>query len=331
MKKYFFLALAMAVCLSSSAAKKDKKTTTATKAAAVSLVSGSDSLSYAAGFANTQGLIPYLLQMKMDTTYMADFIAGMQEAMAKSSDPSFTARSMGYNIYSQLNDRMLTGLAEELKQSPDSLNKDMFFAGFFDALHNDTTKFNVNGASEFFQNRMKADQEAKKEALYGENRKKGEAFLADNKTKEGVITTPSGLQYKIITKGTGVIPTATQEVSVKYEGKLIDGTEFDSSYKRKDPVTKFRANQVIKGWTEALTMMPVGSVWELYIPQELAYGDREAGKIPPFSTLIFKVELVDVDGQLAKAAEEAKKAEEADAAKAAEKTATKKTTKKSRK
>ena len=123
----------------------------------------------------------------------------------------------------------------------------------------------------------------------------GEKFLAENKTKEGVVTTPSGLQYKIITKGTGEIPADSSKVKVNYKGTLIDGTEFDSSYKRKEPAT-FRANQVIKGWTEALTMMPVGSKWELYIPQELAYGARETGgQIKPFSTLIFEVELVGIE------------------------------------
>ena len=113
-------------------------------------------------------------------------------------------------------------------------------------------------------------------------------------------TTPSGLQYKIITKGNGPVPADTSKVSVNYKGTLIDGTEFDSSYKRKDkngkskPAT-FRANQVIKGWTEALTMMPVGSKWELYIPYDLAYGSRNTGKIKPFSTLVFEVELLGIE------------------------------------
>lgn len=112
--------------------------------------------------------------------------------------------------------------------------------------------------------------------------------------KEGVKTTSSGLQYKIIKEGNGAIPTDSSKVKVNYKGTLIDGTQFDSSYDRKEPTT-FRANQVIKGWTEALTMMPVGSKWELYIPQELAYGAREAGQIKPFSTLIFEVELVGIE------------------------------------
>ena len=127
------------------------------------------------------------------------------------------------------------------------------------------------------------------------NKAAGEKFLAENKTKEGVVTTESGLQYKIIKAGKGEIPTNTSTVKVNYKGTLIDGTEFDSSYKRNEPAS-FRADQVIKGWTEALTMMPVGSKWELYIPQELAYGSRDTGgQIKPFSTLIFEVELLGIE------------------------------------
>ena len=133
-----------------------------------------------------------------------------------------------------------------------------------------------------------------KREKYGENKIAGEKFLEENKTKEGVQTTASGLQYKVIKEGKGAIPTDSSTVKVNYKGTLIDGTEFDSSYKRNAPAT-FRANQVIKGWTEALTLMPVGSKWELYIPQELAYGARNAGQIKPFSTLIFEVELVSIE------------------------------------
>ena len=132
------------------------------------------------------------------------------------------------------------------------------------------------------------------EEKYADYKAENEKFLAENKTKDGVKTTASGLQYKVITEGKGEIPADTCKVKVNYKGTLIDGTEFDSSYKRNEPAT-FRANQVIKGWTEALTMMPVGSKWELYIPQELAYGSRDMGQIKPFSTLIFEIELLDIE------------------------------------
>jgi FKBP-type peptidyl-prolyl cis-trans isomerase FklB len=136
--------------------------------------------------------------------------------------------------------------------------------------------------------------ESKAKAAGEASRKEGEAFLAANKTKEGVKTLPDGLQYKILKQGTGVQPTADDTVSVNYRGTLIDGKEFDSSYKRGEPAT-FPVGGVIKGWTEALQMMPVGSKWELYIPADLAYGDRGAGAdIPPGATLIFEVELLSI-------------------------------------
>ena len=122
------------------------------------------------------------------------------------------------------------------------------------------------------------------------NRRAGETFLKANAEKDSVRTLPSGVQYKVLTQGNGEVPTATSKVKVNYEGRLVDGTVFDSSYERKQPAT-FGCNQVIK----ALTQMPVGSKWEIYIPQELGYGSREAGKIPPFSALIFTVELLEIE------------------------------------
>ena len=151
----------------------------------------------------------------------------------------------------------------------------------------------VDSAAQVFQTRMNERQAANKEKLYGANREEGKKFLEENKTKPGVVTTASGLQYKIITQGTGEKPTANQKVTVDYEGKLVDGTVFDSSYERGKPAT-FGVTQVIAGWTEALQLMPVGSKWELYIPYELGYGEQGTGNIKPFSTLIFTVELKEV-------------------------------------
>jgi FKBP-type peptidyl-prolyl cis-trans isomerase FklB len=137
-------------------------------------------------------------------------------------------------------------------------------------------------------------QEEKMQQAAEENKKEGEAFLAANKTKEGVVTLPSGLQYKILQAGTGPIPTATDTVVCNYRGTFIDGKEFDSSYKHGQPAT-FPVSGVIKGWTEALQLMPVGSKWELYLPSDLAYGARGQGQvIGPNSTLIFEVELVSI-------------------------------------
>jgi FKBP-type peptidyl-prolyl cis-trans isomerase FklB len=137
-------------------------------------------------------------------------------------------------------------------------------------------------------------QAAKAQSEGSANKTEGEAFLAANKTKEGVMTTPSGLQYKILKAGTGPKPAATDTVVCNYRGTLLNGTEFDSSYKRGQPLT-FPVNGVIKGWTEALQLMPVGSKWQLFIPAQLAYGERGAGAdIGPNATLIFEVELVSI-------------------------------------
>ena len=143
------------------------------------------------------------------------------------------------------------------------------------------------------QNQVRQQQEAKRLAAVETNKKEGAAFLAANATKPGVITLPSGLQYKIMVAGTGPKPTADDQVVCNYRGTLLDNTEFDSSYKRGQPAT-FGVTGVIKGWTEALQLMPVGSKWQLFIPSDLAYGERGKGPIEPNATLIFEVELLSI-------------------------------------
>jgi FKBP-type peptidyl-prolyl cis-trans isomerase FklB len=143
------------------------------------------------------------------------------------------------------------------------------------------------------QSQVRQKQEEKKQALVESNKKDGTAFLAANATKPGVVTLPSGLQYKILTPGTGPKPTATDSVVCNYRGTLLDNTEFDSSYKRGQPAT-FPVTGVIKGWTEALQLMPVGSKWQLFIPADLAYGERAQGPGGPNSTLVFEVELLSI-------------------------------------
>jgi FKBP-type peptidyl-prolyl cis-trans isomerase FklB len=143
------------------------------------------------------------------------------------------------------------------------------------------------------QTDVRAKQQATQRAASAPARKEGEAFLAANKGKEGVVTLPSGLQYKILTAGTGPKPTASDTVTCNYRGTLIDGTEFDSSYKRGQPAS-FPVGGVIKGWTEALQLMPVGSKWQLFIPTDLAYGDPGRPGIPPGATLVFEVEVLSI-------------------------------------
>lgn len=147
------------------------------------------------------------------------------------------------------------------------------------------------------QEETRKKQAEKAQQMGGANKTEGEAFLAANKTKEGVITLPSGLQYKVLQAGTGAKPTASDSVVCNYRGTLINGTEFDSSYKRGQPAT-FPVSGVIKGWTEALQLMPVGSKWQLFIPAQLAYGERGAGAdIGPDTTLIFEVELLSIQAK----------------------------------
>jgi len=169
--------------------------------------------------------------------------------------------------------------------------------GVKDAISGAKTRLTVEEAQAVLkevQAEVQKEQQAKMKEAGDKNKSAGDAFLAANKEKEGVVVLPSGLQYKIITQGGGPKPTADDTVVCNYRGTLIDGKEFDSSYKRGQPAT-FPVAGVIKGWTEALQMMPVGSKWELYVPSSLAYGDRGAGAdIGPNATLIFEVELVSI-------------------------------------
>ena len=300
MNKQLIAALALIVAGASftpaEAAKKKKKEAvkpaTTEVQAPVSLTTGSDSLSYAAGISFTDGLMPYLQnQMKVDTAYMADFVEGFRMALSQSDDPRAVARMAGMQIAEQVKQRMLPGIRQEFTDTPDTIVEQTLFRGFTDALASDTTHFTTAAAQDFFREKQQVNKQARTMKLT----EAGRQFLAENKKKEGVITTPSGLQYKVLVQGEGEVPQKTDKVRVHYEGRLIDGTVFDASSKHGTEPSSFRADQVIKGWTEALTMMPVGSKWQLYIPQELAYGERQAGQIPPYSTLIFDVELVGIE------------------------------------
>ena len=287
MRKFGFFAVAMAAISFASCTAQAPK---------AEFKNEIDSLSYMFGVANTQGLDYYISgQLGVDTTYMADFIAGVQAGISQNT-PKDVAYNAGLQIGQQLSGRIIEGINNQLfaGDSTQALNTNNFYAGFIAALKKKPGLVSPEEASAYIQVHADAIKNKALEAKYGENKAAGEKFLAENAKKEGVKTTESGLQYKVIKEGKGAIPTETSTVKVHYKGTLVDGTEFDSSYSRNEP-TSFRANQVIKGWTEALTMMPVGSKWELYIPQELAYGTRETGDIKPFSTLIFEVDLLEIE------------------------------------
>jgi len=182
--------------------------------------------------------------------------------------------------------------AANLKRQSISVDPNIFARGVKDALAGGKTLLTDDEAREV----MIAERQAQMQEAAAPNKKEGAAFLAANKTKEGVVTLPDGLQYKILQAGNGPKPAASDTVKVNYRGTLLNGTEFDSSYKRNQPTT-FPVNRVIKGWTEALQLMPVGSKWQLFIPSDLAYGDPGNGGIPPGSTLIFEVELLSIENQ----------------------------------
>jgi FKBP-type peptidyl-prolyl cis-trans isomerase FklB len=188
-------------------------------------------------------------------------------------------------------------IGRKLKQQQIELNPEAISQGIWDSLTDGKTLMTeeeYRDAMTAFTNKMKQKQEAQMKGMSDKNKQEGETFLADNKKKESVVTTASGLQYKVITEGTGASPKSTDTVSVHYKGTLINGKEFDSSYRRGQPAS-FPVNGVIKGWTEALQLMKVGSKWQLFIPSELAYGERGAGRdIGPNSTLIFDVELLSI-------------------------------------
>lgn len=254
-----------------------------------------DSLSYATGMARTEGLKMYLVhQAGVDTAYMADFMKGFIEG-TKNVTPQDIARLAGMQIGQMVSKNWVEGLNQQIfgDDSLKTISKNDMLAGFIAGVKNDTTIMKMIDAQAFSQTATERIREQALAERFADNKAAGEKFLAENKANEGVQVTESGLQYRIIVEGKGAIPAATDKVKVNYKGTLIDGTVFDQS-KEGEPTT-FRANQVIKGWTEALTMMPVGSKWELFIPQELAYGARESGQIPPFSTLVFEVELLSIE------------------------------------
>ena len=301
MKKTMILALALVASASlftATAAKKKvvKKTAAVAAPQPVQLKSSSDSVSYTAGMSLTNGLIPFLTQQQnVDTAYMADFVRGFQETINAGDDPKQKAFQAGMDIARQLKERMLPGISKEFQDSPDSIIASLLYKGFTDALLKDTSVFKQADAETYFKEKQIADKAAKEEKLWGPNRDAGRKFLAENAKNDSVKVLPSGLQYKVLFMGNGEVPKADDKVFVNYEGRLIDGTVFDASRKHGDKPSEFRPNQVIKGWTEALTMMPVGSKWTLYIPYELAYGEREAGLIKPYSALIFDVVLEGID------------------------------------
>ncbi len=256
-----------------------------------------DSVSYAIGMAQTQGLKTYLaMNLGVDTAYMDEFFKGLNEGANAGDDKKKAAYYAGIQIGQQISNQMVKGINHELfgDDSTKTISLKNLMAGFISGASGKKGLMTVSQAQDYVQNKMNSIKKKAMEQQYGANRKAGEKFLAAYKKQAGVKSLPGGVLYKVIKEGSGEMPKDTSTVKVNYEGKTIDGKVFDSSYKNRQPIT-VKANQVIPGWTTALTHMPVGSVWEVAIPQNLAYGDRDQGQIKPFSVLIFKIELLGVE------------------------------------
>ncbi len=262
-----------------------------------SLKSDLDSMSYAIGMAQTQGLREYLVdRLGVDTAYMAEFIKGLNEGANAGDNKKKAAYYAGIQIGQQISNQMMKGINHEVfgDDSTKTISMKNFMAGFVSGTTGKQGLMTVEQAQTIAQTKMQEIRARELEKTYGANKKEGENFLAKNAKKDGVKTLKSGVQYRVIKEGTGAIPADTSLVKVHYEGRLLNDSVFDSSYKRGEPIT-LRCNQTIKGWTDAMVHMPAGSIWEVYIPQDLAYGEREQGIIKPFSVLIFKIELLEVN------------------------------------
>lgn len=262
-----------------------------------SLKNDVDTMSYAIGMAQTQGLKEYLVgSLDVDTTYMNEFIKGLNEGANAGDNKKKAAYYAGIQIGQQISNRMVKGINHEVfgDDSTKTISLKNFMAGFISGTTGKKGLMTIEQAQEVAQRKMQEVKAREMEKTYGPNKVAGEKFMAENAKKQGVKTLPSGVQYKVIKEGTGAVPSDTSLVKVHYEGKTIDGKVFDSSYKNGEPIN-LRCNQTIKGWTDAMVHMPAGSVWEVYIPQNLAYGEREQAGIKPFSVLIFKIELLEVN------------------------------------
>lgn len=230
---------------------------------------------------------------KANNKNLTEFIKGVKESY-NSSNNAQDAYYNGLQLGAQLK-MMGDGFEKQMFEDGQTINKTALLSGLIGSLKKETSL--ISNANELLQQKameaqgkMMAKQEEEAKVANAAVIEAGKKFLEENKTKEGVVTLPSGLQYKILKEGKGPKPTINNEVEVFYKGTMIDGKEFESNIGKES--VKFPVNQVIKGWTEALQLMPVGSKWILYVPSDLAYGGQQAGPIPPFSTLIFEIDLV---------------------------------------
>jgi FKBP-type peptidyl-prolyl cis-trans isomerase FklB len=253
------------------------------KVQTIALKNQNDSINYAFGYLNGDEVARYVLLLDTTGQKTKDFITNINKGL-KSSLKNPQIVNMGEQIGKNIKSQEAQGLIGEPSLATDFI---LIKQGFINGLLGFVEQMDGTQAGEYIQKTMD-------NIKYGTVKEDGEKFLAENALKEGIQVTESGLQYEVLKMGRGKKPAATDRVKVHYHGTLIDGTVFDSSVERGEP-TSFGLNQVIAGWTEGLQLMPVGSKFRFYIPQELGYGSRNAGSIPPYSTLIFEVELLGIE------------------------------------
>lgn len=250
---------------------------------AVNLTNMNDSVNYAFGYLNGNEIVMYVLAMDSTGEMKKEFISYINKGL-KSSVNNPQIVNMGEQIGKSIKAQEAEGLIGEPSLATDFA---LIKQGFINGLLGYEEQMTGEIAGEYIQSTMTTIK-------YGNSKEEGAKFLAENALREGVKVTASGLQYEVIKMGKGKKPTATDKVKVHYHGTLTNGTVFDSSVDRNEPIT-FGLTQVIAGWTEGLQLMPVGSKFKFYIPQELGYGSQQAGSIPPYSTLIFEVELLGIE------------------------------------
>ena len=247
-----------------------------------------DSLNYAFGYVNGKILCEYHLNNDSTGEGLKSLMKGINDGLKEKEvdEDMKPVIELGSMIGNQLRTNK-----DFYGDSTLTMNYDLLRQGLINGISKSDVVMNADAARDYFNQTMESLQAKKLEATYGANKAAGDAFLAENAKKAGVVTTASGLQYEVVVAGKGAKPVETDKVRVHYHGTLIDGTVFDSSVERGEPA-EFGVNQVIKGWVEGLQLMPVGSKYKFYIPQQLAYGAQAQGKINPFSALVFEVELI---------------------------------------
>lgn len=286
MKKFLFIAAAAVVAFASCNKGGIPKANLDTEL---------DTLSYELGVANSQGVKMYLAnQLGVDTAYMDEFYKGFAAAAQAGDDKKLAAYYAGVQIGQQIGTQVYSAANTELfgTDSTQTINLTQLVAGFIEGAKGEPV-IDLETIKKELTKRVDAYKDQNLTKTYGDNKKKSDEFIAKKAKEEGVQKLPGGTLYKVISEGNGPTPAPDAKVKVIYEGKTTDGNVFDSSEKNNGgKPTEIMLNQVVPGWQEALVKMPEGSEWELYVPYDQAYGNRDMGVIKPYSALIFKIKLV---------------------------------------